>query len=269
MSHFKRIYRRVTTTERIVLNTGPRNVVRTSGFVIGNLQRAFAAAGSRTFDVGTPSGYLPVNVNATAGTFGAATTLTASANSGTLPGRAPTLSLTRHWTLTPSPGGITQADLVFTYLDSDVPGTAVESFFRVLRRTAGSTTSQAGTINAALNTASISGVTQFSEWGVGLVAPTAAAVTIGGRVVTADGRGIGRTIVTLSGPTGVIATAITNPFGYYRFNATAGAGYVVSVSSKSYTFAEPSVVINPTDNITNLNFISEPDSIALSRAHLR
>ena len=89
-------------------------------------------------------------------------------------------------------------------------------------------------------------------------APTAAAVTIAGRVMRPDGNGIGRTEVTLYSPSGVIARTLTNPFGYYQFDAEAGASYVVSVSSKSYTFAEPSVVINPTDNITNLNFISDP-----------
>ena len=48
-----------------IASTG--SVTHTSGHIIGNLQRTFAAAGSLTFDVGTPNGYSPVGVNATSG----------------------------------------------------------------------------------------------------------------------------------------------------------------------------------------------------------
>ncbi|MBK9162427.1 MAG: carboxypeptidase regulatory-like domain-containing protein [Acidobacteria bacterium] len=87
-------------------------------------------------------------------------------------------------------------------------------------------------------------------------APTAAAVTIAGRVMTADGNGIGLTAVTLNGSNGVIGRVITNPFGYYQFDAEAGGSYIVSVSHRAFTFAEPSRVINPLDNINDLNFVS-------------
>ncbi len=89
-------------------------------------------------------------------------------------------------------------------------------------------------------------------------APTAAAVTIAGRVMRPDGNGINRAEVTLNGPNGVIARTITNPFGYYQFDGEAGSTYIVSVSSKTHTFAEPSRVVNPVDNINDLNFVSGP-----------
>ena len=101
------------TTGANLLIAGTRTINRANGFVIGNLRRSYTSAGSRVFDVGTSAGHFPVTVNATAGTFGAATTVTVSANAGALPGSAPSLSLLRHRSITASPSGVSQADLTF------------------------------------------------------------------------------------------------------------------------------------------------------------
>ena len=68
-----------------------------------------------------------------------------------------------------------------------------------------------------------------------VLAPTAAAVSIGGRVVTDSGRGIARARVTMVDADGRMRYALTNPFGYYRFaDVPAGATYVFSADAKGY-----------------------------------
>lgn len=246
------------TTGANLLIAGTRTINRANGFVIGNLRRSYTSAGSRVFDVGTSAGHFPVTVNATAGTFGAATTVTVSANAGALPGSAPSLSLLRHWSITASPGGVSQADLTFAYLDSDIPATAEESQFQVLRFSTTSITGLGGTLNTVANTATVSGITQFSQWGLGVLAPTSAPVTIGGRVLRPDGRGISGAVLVLTGIDSDARTVRTNPFGYFKFTAAAGSSYVITVASKSHTFEQPSIVVNPTEDITNVIFVSTP-----------
>lgn len=89
-------------------------------------------------------------------------------------------------------------------------------------------------------------------------APSAANAGISGRVTNPEGRGIGRTAVTVSG--GTLAnplTAITNPFGYYTINdLEAGQSYTVSVSAKGVIFAEPTRIVNVQDDLAGIDFIS-------------
>jgi hypothetical protein len=88
------------------------------------------------------------------------------------------------------------------------------------------------------------------------LAPSAAAVSISGRVLTADGRGIRSTAVVLTDSLGNSRTAITSSFGYYRFDEVpAGETYVLSVSSKRYQFAPRVVTVQ--DEIVNLDFIAQ------------
>lgn len=86
--------------------------------------------------------------------------------------------------------------------------------------------------------------------------PTAASVSIGGRVLTAAGRGIGNARVKITAPNGATRTAITNPFGYYRFNqVAAGETYIFTVKHREYQFAPRIVTVNA--NISDLNFTAE------------
>jgi len=74
---------------------------------------------------------------------------------------------------------------------------------------------------------------------IGCFAPTAAAVTISGRVVTPQGSGIPRAVVTMTDGFGNVISAKTNSFGYYKFNnISAGESYVVNVSTKNYQFEQ-------------------------------
>ncbi|HEX8249056.1 MAG TPA: carboxypeptidase-like regulatory domain-containing protein [Pyrinomonadaceae bacterium] len=67
---------------------------------------------------------------------------------------------------------------------------------------------------------------------------TAAQVSVGGRVSTPDGQGISRAAVIITAPSGQTRQAITNPFGYYRFDEIqSGEAYVLEVRHKQYNFA--------------------------------
>ena len=89
------------------------------------------------------------------------------------------------------------------------------------------------------------------------LAPTAAAVSVSGRVLTAAGRGLNNAYVTLTRPDGSVRIVLTSAFGYYRFDDVAvGDIYLVNVSSKRYTFTPQ--VVSLVEEITDLNFIAEP-----------
>ena len=86
--------------------------------------------------------------------------------------------------------------------------------------------------------------------------PTAAGVTVSGRVVDTSGRGVRSAVLVLTDPNGNVRRESTRRSGYYRFiDVTAGQSYVISVSARRYTFAEPTQLISVTDDLTDLNFV--------------
>ena len=86
--------------------------------------------------------------------------------------------------------------------------------------------------------------------------PTAASVTVSGRVLSAVNRAVSGATVYLTDSDGVTKTARTNQLGYYRFkDVSAGRTYVFNVSSKRYSF-QPQIV-TVTEEIENLNFTAE------------
>ena len=108
------------------------------------------------------------------------------------------------------------------------------------------------------NVSHANGTTLNSTLDFGLfLTTTSATVAVGGRVLTADGRGIGKALVTMSGTGGTVQRALTNPFGYYRFdNVAAGTTVLISVSSKSHTFEVGTRVISVSDELMDVNFIA-------------
>ena len=92
-------------------------------------------------------------------------------------------------------------------------------------------------------------------WSPGLQT-TSAPVSVGGRVLSADGRGLGGVRITLVGMDGTLARAVSSPFGYYRFDGlTAGDTYVLTIEQRRYTFNTPYIAVHVTDSIADLNFI--------------
>lgn len=90
------------------------------------------------------------------------------------------------------------------------------------------------------------------------LAPTAAAVSISGRVTKSSGRGIALTRVAMTDQSGNVRYALTNPFGYFHFKDVAtGETYVFTAKDKRYNFGAAQT-LNISDELTNLSFIAEP-----------
>jgi hypothetical protein len=105
-----------------------------------------------------------------------------------------------------------------------------------------------------LNTVTVTGVSEFSDWGIGAaLAPTAASVNLAGRIVNQNNRGVSGAQVVLIDQNGTVRYARTNPFGYYRFaEVAAGQTVIVNVRHKRLTFAPR--IITVTEDMTELNF---------------
>lgn len=89
-------------------------------------------------------------------------------------------------------------------------------------------------------------------------APTAATVSVEGRVVLSAGNGVRNAIIVLTEADGTQHVARTGSFGYYRFDdIEVGQTVVVSISSKRFTFNPSSRVVNVTDNVFDLDFIAQ------------
>jgi CSLREA domain-containing protein len=85
------------------------------------------------------------------------------------------------------------------------------------------------------------------------LAPTAANVSISGRVITPNGRGINRTMVTITNQNGEVKTSVTNSFGFYRFSEIeSGQTYIIQAISKRYLFSPQVIVVNET--LENFDF---------------
>lgn len=94
-----------------------------------------------------------------------------------------------------------------------------------------------------------------------IMGPTAANVSIGGRVLTANGGGIRNAIVIISGG-GLTQPryANTGTFGFYQFDdLEVGDTYIVSIQSKRFTFTNPNIILTPKDNVADANFLANPD----------
>jgi hypothetical protein len=91
-----------------------------------------------------------------------------------------------------------------------------------------------------------------------VIAPTAAPVTVGGRVRTPNGRSVPGAKVTLTDFKGITRIAVANVFGYYRFaDLNAGETYVLSVSAKRLKFTPQTQIRTITEDSFDINFTSD------------
>ncbi len=170
----------ITTGANTFAVASAATLTRTTGYVIGNLKKTFAAAGSKTFEVGTANGYSPITANATAGTFPA--DLTISATQAAQPSMPAGKSILRYWTLTAT---ALTADLTFQYLAGDVQG--IEANYTIYRVSGGVPTPfPASVITPASHSATLVGVSSFSDWTVG-EAPDTTPPSVISVAVPADG----------------------------------------------------------------------------------
>lgn len=89
------------------------------------------------------------------------------------------------------------------------------------------------------------------------LSPTAAPVSISGRVSNAHGRPISRALVTITAGSGSTRTALTNPVGYFILEGIDAADLqLIMVSHRGYQFAP--VLITPTSDIVGIEIIADP-----------
>jgi hypothetical protein len=88
--------------------------------------------------------------------------------------------------------------------------------------------------------------------------PTAALVSVGGRVTTAGGNGIRNAHVILANHAGEIRTTITGSFGYFRFGeVAAGETYILTLRSKHYQFSNGTRVLFVAESVNDILFIAD------------
>lgn len=249
-----------TTGASTIVVDSSGDLVRTSGFVIGNLRKNFGGAGAFTYAVGTTGEYTPVDVTVTGGSG----SLRIAATKGQPPVVGPSSSIQRYWTLTG--GGIT-ANLNFNYLQSDVLGN--EANYRIIRISGGNALSFPNAcpatpcVDPASNTAVINGVQNFSDWTVGEnFAPTAAPAELSGQVfATPGGRPFRNVQVSVRNlVTGEVRRTVTDAKGRYVFaELPTGVDYLIQVSRPGYTFIPDSRLISHNAAVTNIDFIGGPE----------
>ncbi len=85
--------------------------------------------------------------------------------------------------------------------------------------------------------------------------PTAANVSVSGKVLTAKGKGLLNVRVSITDNNGNVRTAMTNSFGNYSFNEIAtGQNYVISATHRKYRFEVPTQILQVNENLTDVNF---------------
>jgi hypothetical protein len=97
-------------------------------------------------------------------------------------------------------------------------------------------------------------------WGLEFLPLTAADVSVSGRVLSSDGRGITNAVVTVTGNSlSQPISVVTGRYGRYTIpNLTAGSTYVVTVASRRFEFSMPSRVVTLNDNLADLDFVGNP-----------
>lgn len=87
------------------------------------------------------------------------------------------------------------------------------------------------------------------------MSPTAADITVSGKVLTANGSGISKALVKVTDlASGQVYSGVTSPFGYYTVQGPQAGSFIdISVSAKARQFR--SVQLNAMDNVENLDFV--------------
>ncbi|MGI8639175.1 MAG: choice-of-anchor Q domain-containing protein [Pyrinomonadaceae bacterium] len=119
------------------------------------------------------------------------------------------------------------------------------------------TPTQTGTFTFTVKAADADTMAGAQQYTIQITAPTAASVSVSGRVLTPTGRGLSNAFVVLTDMNGDARTTRTSSFGYYRFDdVAAGETYIMSVRSKRFSFVPR--VVTVTEELNDLNFTAEP-----------
>ncbi|MEY4071694.1 MAG: hypothetical protein RL721_2308, partial [Candidatus Eisenbacteria bacterium] len=271
---------RITTGANKLSLGASASISRTSGYVVGNLERAVSSGAgvSRSFDIGDASNYTPVHV-----TFGSVSNgtglLTASVNgSAGSPAAGSNLSATKYvnraWTLSNNGVSFDDYSATFDFVAGDVQGGANTSALAVAKNSGGtwslpSVGTRTGTSTQA------TGLTAFSDFHLGELANftiTASAgaggsISPSGAQTVNNGDSLAFTITPDAGYSiaDVLVDGVSvGAVGSYTFsNVTAGHTIAASFSLNSYTIAASASAggsISPSGNQS----VSHGDSLAFT-----
>ena len=122
------------------------------------------------------------------------------------------------------------------------------------------TPTMGGTFTFIVKATDADGMAGVQQYMLMIAAPTAASVSISGRVLTPDGRGLMNASVILTDASGNTRTVKTNTFGYFHFEeVAAGQTYIFTVVSKHYNFAPQ--IVNITEDLSVLNFTAQREAV--------
>ena len=154
--------------------------------------------------------------------------------------------------LTVSNGGTTATHALLT------GSPAIDKGFNSLATGAGLTTDQRGFPRFVDGDRDATITVDIGAYEFAAVGPTAAGVTVSGRVTTASGRGIGGVSITLTDSAGVSRSAFSTTFGFYHFDdVPAGETYIIGISAKRYKFSQPTHLLNITGESDAVNFVAD------------
>ena len=115
----------------------------------------------------------------------------------------------------------------------------------------------AGTTSTGTNGAGTQFRLRGGFWAFERIAPSAATVSVGGRVLSAAGLPLNKVGVFLTSSDGMIHVELSNPFGYYRFDGIeVGQTYVIVARTKGLLFVPQTITV--TDELTDLDLTSLP-----------
>lgn len=97
-------------------------------------------------------------------------------------------------------------------------------------------------------------------WEFPPLAPTAATVSVGGRVAMENGVGIANARILLTDSSGATRVAVSNSFGNFTFNdIPAGETYIFTAMHGRFTFTNPTQVFFIADSRADLEFTAFSD----------
>jgi hypothetical protein len=112
------------------------------------------------------------------------------------------------------------------------------------------------TINFAARTICTNSLSSLSPFAIVSLTPTAAGVTVSGRVRAAGGAGLRNATVVMTDENGETRRVTTNSFGSYVVNdVPAGHSYIMGVESRKFRYATR--VVQVSDTLTDVDFFPE------------
>lgn len=251
----------------ITRSTGQVNSAMSKDFASGN-PLVNAPGTPFVYPVGTGTGYYPVTAVVDTGSTGTITVQALDGNAPATPALDPLHTMQLYWTTSATPGML--ADMTFAFPPPAVvptPGTVAN--YKPIRVSPPATGAAQGFANSCPagpcfdntgKTLKFPAVSTFdASWTAGEIAaaPTAATVSVSGRVFASEGMPLRNARVVLDDGAGHQAIAITNSFGFYHFDAVESGGtYLMSAAARGYTFTPRLVTVR--DSIADLDMVALP-----------